>query len=189
MKNGKIILYIGLGVLTLSSTAIAKNPDNRKLALEYCKVFRSKFPKKKCMIAKVGAGILPPYCPKGWHADKTFKKGSPNYASCIKGGKLKNHLNDVGFRKGNRGDAERLNTKNCNATEIKALNTAHLFLDKQWSKRKRETTKPTRTKDQNRKKKLKAVKAKLWKKLKKYITGQRLFRLNVNPRILHKKGS
>ena len=131
------------------------------------------------MIAKVGAGILPPYCPKGWHADKTFKKGSPNYASCIKGGKLKNHLNDVGFRKGNRGDAERLNTKNCNATEIKALNTAHLFLDKQWSKIKRETTKPTRTKDQNRKKKVKAVKAKRkhWKKLKKYITGQKAFQV------------
>ena len=101
--------------------------------------------------------------------------------SCIKGGKLAPSQRRR-LPKGNRGDAERLNTKNCNATEIKALNTAHLFLDKQWSKIKRETTKPTRTKDQNRKKKVKAVKAKRkhWKKLKKYITGQKAFQVECN---------
>ena len=172
-------MILTLGALLIAPNAMAKKSKNKRLAKEYCKVFENKFPKKKCIIKKVGAGLLPPYCPKGWHADKTFKKGSPNYAACIKGGKLKNHTNDIGIRKGNRGDAERLNTLNCNAQEIEALNEAHLFLEKNWGSIKRETTKPTRTKKENRNEKVKAVKAKKkhWKRLKNYVTGKKAFQV------------
>ena len=189
MKLDRTILLLTIGGLLLTPNAFAKKTNNKKLAQEYCKVFKKKFPKKACKVKKVGAGLLPPYCDKGWHADKTFKKGGPNYASCIKGGKLKNHTKDIGIRKGNRGSAERLNTLNCNAEEIMALNQAHRFLDKNWKAIKKETIKPTRTKAENRGKKVLAVKAKdkHWKKLRKYITGKKAFQIECKSKKFCKK--
>ena len=179
----RFMKYIAVGCIALmfAPNAFAKKDKykNKKLAQEYCKVFKDKFPKKACKVKKIGIGLLPPYCDKGWHADKTFKKGGPNYAACIKGGKLKNHTKDIGIRKGNRGSAERLNTLNCSAKEIEALNTAHSFLEKNWGAIKTEATKPTRTKEQNKNKKVIAVKTKKkqWKRLKNFITGKKAFQI------------
>jgi hypothetical protein len=110
--------------------------QNKRLANDYCKVFRKKFPKKQC---KVDKG----WCPKGYIADKSFKGKGQNYSACIKGSKLKNLKRKLTFRKANQGRAELVNTVNCNAKQIMAINTSLRFARKNWKAIKTETMKPS----------------------------------------------